>query len=180
MVDDEREDGHKGFVVLDEAVSSRPRQAVRIIVVEDFAPYRTHVVSLLERNPTFQVISAVADGLQAVMQAEQLNPDVILLDVGLPSLNGIAAARQVSVLVPGARIVFLSQNSDADVVKVGLSDGACGYVLKSDANRELLPALSAILRGKRFVSSGLTSIISDDELQGVRKPFPGDLRNNCA
>jgi CheY-like chemotaxis protein len=82
-----------------------------------------------------------------------LNPDLILLDVGLPNLNGIEAARLIRQHSPNSRIIFLSQNSDLDVVQAALSTGAWGYVRKIDAGRELLPAMDAVLRGERFVSS---------------------------
>ncbi len=84
-----------------------------------------------------------------------MSPDLILLDIGLPKLNGIEAARQIRQLSPGSKIVFLSQNSDIDVVKAALSTGALGYVRKIDAGRELLPAVDAVLRGRPFVSSSL-------------------------
>jgi CheY-like chemotaxis protein len=82
-----------------------------------------------------------------------LNPDLILLDVGLPNLNGIEAARLIRQRSPNSRIIFLSQNIDLDVVRAALDTGAWGYVRKMDAGRELLPAVDAVLRGKRFVSS---------------------------
>jgi len=81
---------------------------------------------------------------------------LIVLDVGLPTLNGIEAAHQISRLVPTATILFLSQNNDADLVAMALSNGAKGYVLKLDVTRELLPAVDAVLRGERFASSSLT------------------------
>jgi len=100
-----------------------------------------------------QVICEVSDGLEAVHKAEELKPDLILLDIGLPTLNGIEAARQIRKLAPDSKIVFLSQESSAEVVEEALRLGAWGYVLKTRAGSDLLPAVEAILSGKRFVSS---------------------------
>ena len=84
-----------------------------------------------------------------------MKPDLIVLDVGLPKLNGIEAARRIRQCSPSSKIIFLSQNSDLDVVRAALGTGGSGYVLKTDAGRELLPAMDAVLQGKQFVSSSL-------------------------
>src|SRR5215469_3795215 len=98
----------------------------------------------------------VSDGLEAVQQAGQLQPDLILLDIGLPTLNGIDAARQIREISPASRILFVSENRSADIVEAALSTGASGYVVKSDAAGELLPAIGAVLEGTRFLSVSLT------------------------
>ena len=125
-------------------------------MVDDHEPFRRFVLSTLHERAELQVIGEASDGLQAVGKAEELQPDLIVLDVGLLTLNGIEAAHQISRLVPTATILFLSQNNDADLVAMALSNGAKGYVLKLDATRELLPAVDAVLRGERFASSSLT------------------------
>lgn len=114
------------------------------------------VCSILSKNPTLQVIGEASDGLEAVHKAEELRPDMIVLDLGLPTLNGIQAARQIRELAPEAKILFLSQESDPDVVQGAFGAGARGYVLKARAEMDLLAAVEAILEGKQFVSSGLT------------------------
>jgi DNA-binding NarL/FixJ family response regulator len=129
---------------------------VRVLVVEDYAPFRRFVCSTLGRRPGLQVIGEASDGLEAVHKAQELKPDLILLDIGLPTLNGIEAAHRISMLVPSATVLFLSQQNDADVVATALSNGAGGYVLKLDANRELLLAVESVLRGQRFISTGVT------------------------
>lgn len=101
------------------------------------------------------VVSEATDGPEAVQQAERLQPNLILLDVGLPKLNGIEAARRIRNVSPESRILFLSQMSDADVVQEALSLGAQGYVLKSQVGGELRTAVEAVLRGERFLSEGL-------------------------
>jgi len=98
------------------------------------------------------VIGVASDGLEAVQKAEELRPDLILLDIGLPSLNGIEVARQIRKLSPKSKILFVSQESCADVVQGALGTGAQGYVLKIDAERKLLEGVNAVLRGEQFVS----------------------------
>jgi DNA-binding NarL/FixJ family response regulator len=128
---------------------------VRVLVVDDYEPFRCIVRQTLGAKPELQVIGEASDGLQAVQKAEELQPDLILLDIGLPSLNGIEAAHRISKLVPGAAILFVSQHNDEDVVAAALSNGAKGYVLKLSAGGELLPAVAAVLRGERFLSTGV-------------------------
>jgi DNA-binding NarL/FixJ family response regulator len=99
----------------------------------------------------------VSDGLEAVQQAEELQPDLILLDIGLPTLNGIEAARRIRRVSPASRILFVSENRSADIAEEALSTGASGYVFKSDAGSELLPAVKAVLEGKRSISASLAS-----------------------
>ena len=127
--------------------------SIRVLVVEDFLPFRQFIRSTLENQNGLQVICEVADGLEAVRKAEDLKPDLILLDVGLPTLNGIEAARQIRKLSSESKILFLSQESSADVVQEALSTGAYGYVFKTRAGSDLLPAVEAVIMGKRFVSS---------------------------
>ena len=130
---------------------------IRILIAEDFQDWRRQVVSLFQARPEWQVIAEAADGLEAVQKAEELKPDLILLDIGLPKLNGIEAARQIRRLSPSSKIVFLSQDNDRDIVQAGLRAGALGYVHKTDAQSQLLSAVDAVLRGKQFVSSSLKS-----------------------
>jgi DNA-binding NarL/FixJ family response regulator len=100
----------------------------------------------------------VADGLEAVQKAGELKPDLIVLDIGLPKLNGIEAARQIRQLSPSSKIIVLGQETSLDVVQVALSTGAYGYVYKSDVRSGLLPAIEAVLRGKQFVSSSVKGL----------------------
>jgi DNA-binding NarL/FixJ family response regulator len=127
----------------------------RILVVEDFEPYRAFVTSLLREKPNMQVIFEASDGLDAVARAEQLTPDLILMDIGLPKLNGIEAARQILGFAPAAKIIFLTQETSAEVVDAALQLGVCGYVLKSRAGNDLSEAINAVLRGEQFVGRGL-------------------------
>src|SRR6478752_594635 len=129
--------------------------SIRVLVVDDYEPFRRVVCSSLESRPDLEVIGEASDGLEAVEKAQALKPDLILLDIGLPRLNGIEAAQRISRLIPTATILFVSQISDADVVQEALSSGAIGYVWKQDAGTDLLPGVESALQGKRFVSSGI-------------------------
>jgi DNA-binding NarL/FixJ family response regulator len=131
------------------------KHTVRILLGEDFEPWCRFVDSLLQEKPEWRIVGETSDGLEAVQKAKELRPDLILLDIGLPKLNGIEAARQIRKLTPESRIIFVSQESSADVVAEALSFGAQGYVLKIRARGDLLIAMEAVLEGKRFVSCGL-------------------------
>ncbi len=129
--------------------------SIRVLVVEDFAPFRQLICKTLANRPHLQVIGEVSDGLEAVQRALELKPDLILLDIGLPSLGGIEAARQIRKLSPGSKIIFLSQESSPDVVQEAVSLDTCSYVLKTKAGSDLFAAVDAVLDGVRFVSGGL-------------------------
>jgi DNA-binding NarL/FixJ family response regulator len=132
---------------------------VRILVVDDFAPWRRFVSSMLEKRPEWQVVCEVSDGLEAVRKAEELQPDLILLDISLPRLNGIEAARQIRNVAAKSKILFLSQESSVDVAQEALSSGAWGYIIKAHAGSELLAAVEAVTQGKPFLSAGLGSYV---------------------
>jgi DNA-binding NarL/FixJ family response regulator len=129
--------------------------SMRVLVVEDFAPFWQFIRSRLAERPDVQVIGEVADGLEAVQKAELLEPDLVLLDIGLPTLNGMEAARQMRKLVPASKIIFVSQESSSEVVQEALNLGAWGYVVKTKAATDLLAAVDAFLEGRQFVSAGL-------------------------
>ena len=131
---------------------SRPA-AVRVLVVEDFAAFRQFICLTLGNSPDFRVIGEASDGLEALRMAVELRPDLILLDIGLPSLNGIEVARQMRSLVPESRVIFLTIESSADMVQEALSVGARGYVVKTMAESELLTAMEAVLLGKSSILS---------------------------
>jgi len=128
---------------------------IRVLVADDFKRWRRQVRLLLQVRPELQVICEVSHGSEAVQKADDLKPDLIVLDIGLPKLNGIEAARRIGQLSPCSKILFLSQHNDPDIVQAALDTGALGYVLKMNALGELLPAVNAVLQGKQFVSSGL-------------------------
>jgi len=144
----------------------------RVLVVDDYEPWRRFVSSTLDKQPDLRVIGEVADGLEAVRKAEELQPDLIVLDIGLPTLNGIEAARRIREVSPTSKILFVSENGSRDIAEEALRTGASGYVVKSGAGTELLPAVKAVLQGKQFVSASLTGHDSkapkDDHSAAVR------------
>src|SRR6266550_7100750 len=108
--------------------SNQSLSTIHALVVDDFEPFRRVVCSTLRRRPGLQVVGEASDGLEAVQKAAGLKPDLILLDVGLPTLNGIEGSYRISRVVPDSRILFVSQNNDVDVVRAVLCNNARGYV----------------------------------------------------
>lgn len=136
---------------------SRPSSSApaRVLIAEDnplFLDYLSHTV---RQQSNLEMVGAAQDGLSAIGLAERLQPDLVLLDIGLPGLNGIDAARQIRQLAPEAKIVFVTQESSRDVIEEALETGASGYVLKTRAQQDLLAALASVCRGEKFVSQGL-------------------------
>jgi len=148
-------------------------KSVRVLVVDDFEPWRRFVSTTLQSQPNLQVIGEALDGLEAVQRAEQLQPDLIVLDIGLPSLNGIEVARRIRKISPESKILLLSQQSSAEVVQEALSTGAHGYVVKTDARSELLNAVNAVLRCDRFVGNRFAGY---DLIGTLDRPDPESVR----
>lgn len=157
---------------------------MRVLVVDDNETWRRFFSTALQKRPELQVIGEVSDGLEAVQQAQQLQPDLILLDIGLPTLNGIEAARRIREVSPASKILFVSENRSFDILEKALSTGADGYVVKSDTGSELLPGVNAALESKRFVSASLAShgLAEPDDQSGnpqpekVVAPFPAQKK----
>lgn len=126
--------------------------SVRVLVVEDFEPFRRFLCSKLGESPQLLVIGEASDGLDALHKAEELQPDLVLLDIGLPKMNGIETCRKLRKLAPESKIIFVTQESSADVVQAALSAGANGYVLKTFAPRDLMAAVDAVVLGEQFGS----------------------------
>jgi len=123
---------------------------VQILVVDDYEPFRRFLHRKLQSRPELQIVSEASDGVQAVRKAEELQPDLILLDIGLPKLNGIEAARQIRKSAPQSRIIFVSQESSPDIVQEAFSLGTCGYVVKSKAEHDLLATVDAVLECRQL------------------------------
>jgi DNA-binding NarL/FixJ family response regulator len=158
--------GGEEMATVDCSDDDRSKSSVRVFVVEDHEPFRRFICSTLAERMDLQIVGEVSDGLEAVHKAQELQPDLILLDIGLPSLNGIEAARQIRKLSPKSKILFVSQESSADVVQGAFSLGAAGYLVKTHAAIELLAAVEAVSQGKQFVSSGLAGHIPAELADG--------------
>src|SRR5262249_13883806 len=120
-----------------------------------FEPFRRLVRRALGQRAGLKIVGEAVDGFDAVRKAQELQPDLILVDVGLPKLNGIAAALQIHTLIPKAKLLFISMESSVDIVREAFRFGADGYIHKLKIDVDLIPAVEAILAGRRFVSSDL-------------------------
>jgi len=127
----------------------------RILVADGFEPWRRYVSSALQQDESLQIVGAASDGFEAVQKAIELKPNLVLLSIGLPTLRGLEAAKQIRKAVPGVKLLFATQIVDQDVMAEALKTGAHGYLWKMDAHRELLLAIRTILRGEKFISSGM-------------------------
>jgi len=125
---------------------------IRVLIVDDYRPLREWVRAKLGLSARFEIAGEAGDGHDAVAKAHEQNPDLVLLDIGLPGMNGIDVAMLLRRAIPRTRILFLSENSDPEVITTALSDGTSGFVLKSEADNDLLLAIETALRGEKFCS----------------------------
>jgi DNA-binding NarL/FixJ family response regulator len=129
--------------------------AVRVLIVDDFESFREVTCRLLQGRFNDWTITEASDGCEAVRNAQQLRPDLILLDIGLPKMNGMNAARKMRIVSPNSKIIFVSQETSLDVIEECLRLGASGYVSKGRVGTHLLNAIDAVLQDKQFVGIGL-------------------------
>ena len=132
------------------------KTSARIVLVDDYEPWRRFERLALLAQEGLQIIAEAVDGDEAIQKAHELQPDLILLDISLPNLNGIHAARRIRQVAPNSKILFVSENRSPEIAKEALTAGA-GFIVKSDAANELIPAIKAVLEGKRFISASLAS-----------------------
>jgi len=128
--------------------------AVRIFIVDDCQAWRSAVCSMLQEQLDSVLVCEGSDGLEAVRKSEELQPDLILLDIGLPTLDGLEAARRIRKVSPQSRILFLTSHNSPELLKEALDIGALGFVVKSNAGCDLLPAVRAVMQDKQFFESG--------------------------
>jgi len=124
---------------------------VRVLIVDDFAPWHSLIKTQLEHEPKWQIIGSALDGLDAVQKTRDLQPDLLLMDICLPKLNGIEAARQIRELVPEAKIIFLSSNMHPDVAEAALNAGGLGCIPKWNVAECLVPGIESVLAGQPFI-----------------------------
>jgi DNA-binding NarL/FixJ family response regulator len=142
---------------------------IRILLADDHTVIRRGLCLLLESHPGFKVIAEAADGREAVAMAEAHKPDVVVLDVAMPTLNGIEAARQISARLPQTAIVFLSMHADEGYVLKALKCGAKAYLLKDSAENDLVNAIKAVSEGKAFFSPAISKMLVEDYMRQMRE-----------
>jgi|SRR5689334_11722776 len=125
------------------------------MVVDDFAPWRRFLNTLMIVTPEWQISGEAVTGAEALEKVRELEPDLVLLDIDLPDINGIDVARQLQTIAPNAKVIFLTAESSPEIVRAALDTGALGYLLKSQVVNELLPALKSVFAGKNFISQGI-------------------------
>jgi DNA-binding NarL/FixJ family response regulator len=150
----------------------------KILIADDHEVVRRGLISLLQAQTDWQVCGEAADGRDAVEKAQQLRPDVIILDIGMPSLNGLEATRQILKINPHARVLILTLHDSDQVVRDVLNAGARGFLLKSDAARDLVAAVEALRRDKTYFTSKVASMVLEGYLKAGTHPAPAALGKN--
>jgi DNA-binding NarL/FixJ family response regulator len=144
------------------------KTTIRVLLVDDYEPWRAFVASTLQKQADLRIIGQATNGAEGVQIAQRLQPDLILLDIGLPKLNGVEAARRILEVCPRSKILFASENRSREIAETALRIGGGGYVVKAASASELLPAIEAVLKGEQFVSASLTGpALADHELVSV-------------
>jgi len=144
-------------------------KTIRIVLADDHTLVRKGLRLLLESHPGFTVVADAADGREAVALVERHTPDVAVVDVAMPILNGIEAARQISARVPQTAVVFLSMHADEGYVLKALKSGARAYLLKDSAEHDLIAAVEAVSEGKAFFSPAISKMLVEDYLRQMRE-----------
>ena len=128
---------------------------ITILVVDDAEYWRRFISFILRIDPAMEIVSEASNGTQALQEAKNHQPTIVLLDIGLPGINGIEAGRRILREAPNSKIIYVSQESDIEVVQEALAVGAAGYVSKIDAGTQLVAAMRCAMRGQRFISTSL-------------------------
>jgi DNA-binding NarL/FixJ family response regulator len=136
--------------------------ALRILIVDDHAVVRRGVRALLESQPGWEVAGEAATGREAVELAKQLQPDIVIMDLSLPELNGLDATRQIRKALPRTEVLVLTMHHSEELARNVLQAGARGYVLKSDADQNLIAAVDSLRQHKPFLTSTVTAFVLDD------------------
>ena len=142
---------------------------IRILLADDHTVMRRGLRLLLESQPGFSVVAEASDGRQAIEQADATHPDVAVLDIGMPNLNGIEAAQRISDSEARTAIVILSMHSDEGYVLRALKAGAKGYLLKDSAEGDLIDAIKAVAEGKAFFSPEISKVLAEDYVREIRR-----------
>ena len=159
-------------------------RSIRVVLVDDSSPFRDLLRTTLEQMPGFEIVGESSDGIEAIQKIRELNPDLILLDVGLPHLSGIEVARHVQTFSTHSIILFVSQFCDWDIIEHAFRYGASGYVVKSDAAAEFVPAVESVRQGMHFISTTAVRHILDEYRRGgpsrMLNRISGDIARRSA
>ena len=142
---------------------------IRILLADDHAILRRGLKALLDREADMEVVGEAADGRETLKQVEELRPDVVVLDITMPNLNGIEAARQIQAKGWGTAIIILSMHSDEGYVLRALRAGAKGYLLKDTVEAELIRAIQAVAGGKAYFSPEVSKLLVEEYVQGMQQ-----------
>ncbi|MBT4398888.1 MAG: response regulator transcription factor [Bacteroidetes bacterium] len=143
--------------------------SIKVLLTDDHKILREGLISLLKKQRDIELIGEAEDGREAVRKTLELKPDVVIMDIGMPELNGIEATKQIKADLPEVKVIALSIHSDKRFVKGMLKAGALGYLLKDSAFKELVKAINAVHYNKMYIGSGITDIIMEDYLQQLNK-----------
>jgi DNA-binding NarL/FixJ family response regulator len=144
--------------------------ALKLLLADDHEIVRQGLRSMLERQRDCEVVGEAADGRQAVTMTKELNPDIVVLDIAMPTLNGLEAARQILKMRPQTKVLILTMHESDSIIREVLDAGARGYILKTDAGRDLVAAVESLRRNKSFFTSRVSQMILDGFLKGDARP----------
>jgi two-component system, NarL family, response regulator NreC len=144
-------------------------KSIRVLLADDHKLIRAGLRLVVDQQPDLSVVGEADDGRQAVELAKSLKPDVVVMDIGMPNLNGIEAARQIGEMAPAAAVVMLSMHSDESYVLRALSAGARAYLLKDSATTDLVQAIHAVAEGKSFFSPAVSKVLLQDYMRKLQR-----------
>jgi DNA-binding NarL/FixJ family response regulator len=148
----------------------------RVLIADDHEVVRHGIRVMVQTHPNLEVCGEAADGRQAVLLAAKLRPDIVIIDIGMPQLNGLDATRQIAHADPNVKVLILTMHESEQIVREVLAAGARGYLLKSDAGRDLIAALEALAGRKTFFTSKVAEIVLETYLKGGHEqPLSKDI-----
>ena len=155
-------------------------QTISILIADDHAVVRRGLRALLETQPNWKIVGEADNGRQAVEKAAALNPQVVILDIGMPKLNGLDAAALIFKANPKTRILMLTMHAAETLIQQTLQAGASGYVLKSDAERDLITAIDALLHNKMFFTAAASSVVLEHLRDGQKNKIPAEEKERLS
>jgi len=146
---------------------------IRVLLADDHAIILDGLASLLERNTDFKIVGRAGDGLSAVRLAAELFPDIVIMDISMPGLNGIEATRRILAANPKRKVIALSMHNDSRYISEALKSGALGYLLKESAFEELIAAVRTVMKGQCYLSASIAGVVIKDYVRRLEKTESG-------